>query len=71
MRGLHRAALPVLGAAILFGASTQFAKQLIGDTLDHSFPFILAGLLHLGNCASLTLNRLVLVRGWQTDTKFS
>ncbi len=30
MNGLHRAALHALGAAVLFGASTPFAKQLIG-----------------------------------------
>ena len=45
MTGLHRAAWPALGAAILFGASTPFAKQLIGDGAGLSFPFLLAGLL--------------------------
>lgn len=62
--GLHRAALPALGAAILFGASTPFAKQLIGNGSGPSFPFLLAGLLYLGSGLGLTLTRLVRDRGW-------
>jgi len=41
---VHRAVLRALGTAILFGASTLFAKQLIGDGLSAS-PFLLAGWL--------------------------
>ena len=66
MSGLHRAALPALGAAILFGASTPFAKQLIGDGLAASSPFLLAGLLYLGSGLGLTLIRLVRDRGWKS-----
>lgn len=65
MRPLHRAALPALGAAILFGASTPFAKQLIGNGLGLSFSFLLAGLLYLGSGFGLTLTRLVRDRGWK------
>jgi drug/metabolite transporter (DMT)-like permease len=66
MSGLHRAALPALGAAILFGASTPFAKQLIGSQDGASFPFLLAGLLYLGSGFGLTLTRLVRDRGWKS-----
>ena len=63
--GLHRAAWPALGAAILFGASTPFSKQLIGEGAGLSFPFLLAGLLYLGSGLGLTLTRLVRDRGWK------
>lgn len=65
MSGLHRATWPALGAAILFGASTPFAKQLIGDGTGLSFPFLLAGLLYMGSGLGLTLTRLVRDRGWK------
>jgi hypothetical protein len=42
--GLHRAAWPASGAAILFGATTPFAKQLIGAGFGSASPFLLAGL---------------------------
>jgi len=60
---LHRAALPALGAAILFGASTPFAKQLIGSEVTSS-PFLLAGLLYLGSGLGLAVVRLLRDRGW-------
>lgn len=66
MNSLHRAALPALGAAILFGASTPFAKQLIGDGLATASPFLLAGLLYLGSGVGLTLIRLMRDRGWKS-----
>ncbi len=65
MKSLHRAAWPALGAALLFGASTPFAKQLIGDGAGPSFPFLLAGLLYLGSGIGLTLTRLLRDRGWK------
>lgn len=40
-----RPALPALAAALLFGASTPFAKLLVGDV----HPLLLAGLLYLGS----------------------
>lgn len=43
-----------LGAALLFGASTPFAKWLL-DTVN---PWLLAGLLYLGSGIGLTLYRL-------------
>lgn len=66
MTALHRAALPALGAAILFGASTPFAKQLIGDGVATASPFLLAGLLYLGSGVGLALVRLVRDRGWKS-----
>jgi len=63
MKSLHRAALPALGAAILFGASTPFAKQLLGDGLTSS-PFLLAGLLYLGSGLGLAAIRLLRDMGW-------
>ncbi|APW43184.1 DMT family transporter [Rhodoferax saidenbachensis] len=62
---LHRAAWPALGAAILFGASTPFAKQLMGEGLAATSPFLLAGLLYLGSGLGLTLLRLLRDRGWK------
>ena len=46
-----RPALPALAAALLFGASTPFAKLLIGDVS----PLLLAGLLYLGSGLGLAL----------------
>ncbi len=66
MSGLQRAALPALGAAILFGASTPFAKQLLGIGSGSSSPFLLAGLLYLGSGVGLAIARLVRDRGWQS-----
>jgi len=65
MSGMHRAAWPALGAAVLFGASTPFAKQLIGDDFSASSPFQLAGLLYLGSGIGLTSIRLMRDRGWK------
>lgn len=64
MSALHRAAWPALGAAILFGASTPFASQLIGNGITS--PFLLAGLLYLGSGLGLLLIRLLRDRGWQS-----
>lgn len=66
MNALHRAAWPALGAAILFGASTPFAKQLIGAGVVSSSPFLLAGLLYLGSGLGLTLMRLIRDKGWKS-----
>lgn len=51
-----RSASPALAAALLFGASTPFAKVLVGDVP----PLLLAGLLYLGSGLGLCL--LLLVR---------
>jgi drug/metabolite transporter (DMT)-like permease len=48
-----------LSAAFLFGASTPFAKQLVGDIS----PILLAGLLYLGSGIGLWAARLVRDRG--------
>lgn len=54
------ATLAALGAAILFGGSTPFAKQLIGDIS----PLMLAGFLYLGSGLGLGLARLIKDRRW-------
>lgn len=51
---IQRYALLALAAAALFGASTPFAKLLLGE----SSPVVLAGLLYLGSGIGLTLWRL-------------
>lgn len=48
-------------AALLFGASTPIAKQLLRDTP----PILLAGLLYLGSGIGLGLIRGVRDRGWR------
>lgn len=48
-RGVHAA----LGAAVLFGISTPFAKLLLGETS----PWLLAGLLYLGSGVGLWVLR--------------
>lgn len=53
--------LAALAAAALFGASTPFAKALLGTTS----PLLLAGLLYLGSGAGLALTRLLRDRGWR------
>jgi drug/metabolite transporter (DMT)-like permease len=52
--------LAAFGAAVLFGASTPFAKQL----LDDSSATLLAGLLYLGSGVGLTLARIIRDRRW-------
>jgi drug/metabolite transporter (DMT)-like permease len=60
---MNRNVLFALLAAALFGASTPFAKLLVGDTS----PVLLAGLLYLGSGIGLTLIRFVRDRGWRTS----
>ena len=50
----HKGIAAALMAAILFGASTPFAKLLLGDIE----PWLLAGLLYLGSGVGLSLVRL-------------
>lgn len=52
--------LAALAAALLFGASTPFAKQLAGGTS----PILLAGLLYLGSGVGLWMVRLIRDRGF-------
>ena len=60
---MNRNVLFALLAAALFGASTPFAKLLVGNMP----PVLLAGLLYLGSGLGLTLIRLVRDRGWQAS----
>lgn len=57
---LHPAVVSALAAAALFGASTPFAKQLVGDLPT----LLLAGLLYLGSGIGLTVIRVIRDRGW-------
>lgn len=60
-RSLSPAVLAALGAAVLFGASTPFAKLFVGGLP----PFLLAGLLYFGSGLGLGLARLLRDRGWK------
>ena len=57
---MHSSVLYALLAAALFGASTPFAKLLVGELS----PVLLGGLLYLGSGIGLTLARLVRDRGF-------
>lgn len=50
-----------LGAAVFFGASTPFAKQLVGQIS----PMLLAGLLYAGSGLGLFLIRLIKDHRWK------
>ncbi|CAN5404793.1 DMT family transporter [soil metagenome] len=54
------AVLAALGAAILFGGSIPFAKQLVGDLS----PLLLAGLLYLASGIGLIFARCIRDKGW-------
>lgn len=60
---LSPAAIAALSAAILFGSSTPFAKQLVGDVS----PLLLAGLLYLGSGVGLILIRLIKDGSWHNS----
>ena len=55
--------LYALSAAALFGASTPFAKLLVGNVS----PALLAGLLYLGSGLGLGIIRLVRDRAWKAS----
>lgn len=57
------ATLAALGAALLFGGSTPFAKQLVGDIS----PLLLAGFLYLGSGLGLALARIIKDRCWNNS----
>lgn len=59
---LAPAVAAALAAALLFGASTPIAKQLLRDVS----PMLLAGLLYLGSGVGLSVARLLRDRGWRT-----
>lgn len=60
---MNRSVVQALLAAAIFGASTPFAKLLVG----YVPPLMLAGLLYLGSGIGLTLLRLIRDRGWQAS----
>ncbi len=57
---MNRNVVYALLAAALFGASTPFAKQLLGDI----HPVLLGGLLYLGSGIGLGVIRLIRDRAW-------
>lgn len=58
---MNSSVIHALLAAVLFGASTPFAKALAGNIS----PVLLAGVLYLGSGLGLSIIRLVRDRGWQ------
>ena len=58
---MNRSVLYALSAAALFGASTPFAKLLVGEIS----PWLLAGLLYLGSGIGLALVRVIRDGGWK------
>lgn len=60
---MNQSVIYALLAAFLFGASTPFAKALVGDVS----PVLLAGLLYLGSGLGLSAVRLIRDRGWQSS----
>lgn len=59
---MNRNVFFALSAAVLFGASTPFAKLLVGAL----HPMLVAGLLYLGSGLGLGAMRLVRDRGWKS-----
>lgn len=53
--------MAALGAALLFGGSTPFAKQMLGEAP----PVLMAGLLFLGSGLGLLAAILIRDRGWR------
>jgi drug/metabolite transporter (DMT)-like permease len=62
--GLSAGLAAALGSALLFGATTPIAKQL----LNGASPLLVAGLLYLGSGVGLALVRLVQDRGLSPTT---
>ena len=58
---MNQGILYAIFAALLFGASTPFAKLLVNE----ASPLVLGGLLYLGSGLGLGLARLVRDRGWK------
>lgn len=57
---MNRSVLFALSAAALFGASTPFAKLLVGEIS----PLLLGGLLYLGSGIGLGVTRIIRDHGW-------
>lgn len=60
---MNASILYALFAAALFGASTPFAKMMVGELP----PILLAGLLYLGSGIGLSVVRLIRDRGWKSS----
>ncbi|TPQ27530.1 EamA family transporter [Methylomonas koyamae] len=57
---MNRSVVYALAAAVLFGASTPFAKLLVGEVP----PILLGGLLYLGSGVGLSITRLIRDSAW-------
>lgn len=60
---MNASVIYALLAAALFGASTPFAKVMLGELA----PVLLAGLLYLGSGIGLAVVRLIRDRGWRSS----
>ncbi len=60
---MNASVIYALLAAALFGASTPFAKVMVGELS----PVLLAGLLYLGSGIGLSAARLIRDRGWRSS----
>ena len=60
-RGLPAGLAAAIASALLFGATTPIAKQL----LQSANPLLIAGLLYLGSGVGLVVLRVIQDRGWQ------
>ncbi len=58
---MNQSILFAILAALLFGASTPFAKLLMNE----ASPIVLGGMLYLGSGLGLGLARLIRDRGWK------
>ncbi len=63
MKAINRGVLFALMSAVLFGASTPFAKPLVNEIQ----PILLGGLLYLGSGMGLGFARLIRDRGWRSS----
>lgn len=59
---MNRSIIYTLAAAVLFGASTPFAKLLVSEVP----PILLGGLLYLGSGVGLTITRLIRDFAWNS-----
>jgi drug/metabolite transporter (DMT)-like permease len=59
-RALHPGVAAALASALLFGATTPVAKQLLAAT----HPLLIAGLLYVGSGLGVSVLRIIQDRGW-------
>src|SRR6266478_5042211 len=62
LRALHPGVVAALASALLFGATTPVAKQLLAAT----HPLLIAGLLYIGSGMGVSVLRIIQDRGWSS-----